>query len=100
MPDTADGCHENIDPSRFPAQAVAYRRPSMSEIVNDAIREALREDQKDLAAFAERVGAGFGGGAGRTIALSLVSTAGIMNHALRAPRGAVDPPPLRATYSE
>jgi plasmid stability protein len=27
---------------------------SMSEIVNDALREALREDQEDLAAFAER----------------------------------------------
>ena len=26
----------------------------MSEIVNDAIRAALREDQEDLAAFAER----------------------------------------------
>ena len=29
---------------------------SMSEIVNDAIRAALREDEEDLAAFAERVG--------------------------------------------
>jgi plasmid stability protein len=29
---------------------------SMSEIVNDAIREALREDEEDLAAFAERAG--------------------------------------------
>jgi plasmid stability protein len=27
---------------------------SMSEIVNDALREALREDEEDLAAFAER----------------------------------------------
>ncbi|RKT45922.1 CopG family transcriptional regulator [Thiocapsa rosea] len=34
----------------------ASARRSMSEIVNDAIREALREDQEDLAAFAERVG--------------------------------------------
>jgi len=32
--------------------ATAHR--SMSEIVNDAIRAALREDQEDLAAFAER----------------------------------------------
>jgi plasmid stability protein len=32
----------------------ASTRRSMSEIVNDAIREALREDQEDLAAFAER----------------------------------------------
>jgi plasmid stability protein len=29
---------------------------SMSEIVNDAIRAALREDQEDLSAFAERAG--------------------------------------------
>lgn len=29
---------------------------SMSEIVNDAVRAALREDQEDLAAFADRVG--------------------------------------------
>jgi plasmid stability protein len=34
--------------------ATAHR--SMSEIVNDAIRAALREDQQDLAAFAERAG--------------------------------------------
>lgn len=27
---------------------------TMSEIVNDAIREALRQDEEDLAAFAER----------------------------------------------
>lgn len=32
--------------------AVAHR--SMSDIVNDAVREALREDEEDLAAFAER----------------------------------------------
>jgi plasmid stability protein len=32
--------------------ATAHR--SMSEIVNDAIRSALREDEEDLAAFAER----------------------------------------------
>lgn len=29
---------------------------SMSDLVNDALREALREDQEDLAAFAEREG--------------------------------------------
>ncbi len=29
---------------------------SMSNIVNDAVREALREDEEDLAAFAERAG--------------------------------------------
>lgn len=34
----------------------ASTRRSMSEIVNDAIRVALREDEEDLAAFAERAG--------------------------------------------
>jgi plasmid stability protein len=34
--------------------AIAHR--SMSDIVNDAIRAALREDEEDLAAFTERVG--------------------------------------------
>ncbi|MBL8527720.1 MAG: ribbon-helix-helix protein, CopG family [Burkholderiales bacterium] len=34
--------------------ATAHR--SISEIVNDAIRAALREDEEDLAAFAERAG--------------------------------------------
>ena len=29
---------------------------SMSDIVNDAVRSALREDEEDLAAFAERDG--------------------------------------------
>jgi len=35
-------------------KAAATRR-SMSEIVNDAVRAALREDEEDLAAFADRV---------------------------------------------
>ena len=34
----------------------ASARRSMSEIVNDAIRAVLREDEADLAAFAERAG--------------------------------------------
>lgn len=34
-------------------KAAAARR-SMSDIVNDAVREALREDEEDLRAFAER----------------------------------------------
>ena len=34
--------------------AIAHR--SMSDIVNDAIRAALREDEIDLAAFADRAG--------------------------------------------
>jgi plasmid stability protein len=33
--------------------ATAHR--NMSDMVNDAIRAALREDEEDLAAFAERV---------------------------------------------
>lgn len=32
----------------------ASSRRSMSEIVNDALRAALREDEEDLAAFVER----------------------------------------------
>lgn len=34
----------------------AHTRRSISEIVNDAVRMALREDQEDLAAFEDRVG--------------------------------------------
>ena len=33
----------------------AHTHRSISEIVNDAVRLALREDQEDLAAFEERV---------------------------------------------
>ncbi|MFP4566501.1 MAG: ribbon-helix-helix protein, CopG family [Spirochaetota bacterium] len=33
----------------------AHSHRSVSEIVNDAVREALAEDQEDLAAFGERV---------------------------------------------
>ncbi|NBF41778.1 MAG: ribbon-helix-helix protein, CopG family [Spirochaetes bacterium] len=33
----------------------AHSHQSVSEIVNDAVREALAEDQEDLAAFGERV---------------------------------------------
>jgi hypothetical protein len=35
-----------------PKAATAHR--SMSDIVNDAVRAALQEDEEDLAAFAER----------------------------------------------
>lgn len=34
----------------------ASTRRSMSDIVNDALRAALREDEEDLAAFTERAG--------------------------------------------
>ncbi|MFP4280188.1 MAG: CopG family transcriptional regulator [Halochromatium sp.] len=33
----------------------AHTNRSLSEIVNDAVREALAEDQEDLAAFKERL---------------------------------------------
>jgi hypothetical protein len=33
----------------------AHTRRSISDLVNDAVRRALREDQEDLAAFGERV---------------------------------------------
>lgn len=33
----------------------AHTNRSVSEIVNDAVRQALREDQEDLAAFEDRV---------------------------------------------
>ena len=33
----------------------AHTRRSMSDIVNDAVRKTLREDQEDLAAFDDRV---------------------------------------------
>ena len=36
-------------------KAAATRR-TMSQMINDAVRTALREDQVDLAAFAERAG--------------------------------------------
>ena len=32
-----------------------HTRRSLSELVNDAVRMALREDEEDLAAFADRV---------------------------------------------
>lgn len=34
----------------------AHTQRSLSELVNDAVRVALAEDQEDLAAFAARVG--------------------------------------------
>ena len=34
----------------------ADSRRSISEIVSDAVRESLREDEQDIAAFEERVG--------------------------------------------
>jgi hypothetical protein len=33
----------------------AHSRRSLSDLVNDAVRRSLQEDQEDLAAFEERV---------------------------------------------
>jgi plasmid stability protein len=33
----------------------AHTHKSVSEIVNDAVRQALREDQEDLSAFEDRI---------------------------------------------
>ncbi|OYY93459.1 MAG: CopG family transcriptional regulator [Hydrogenophilales bacterium 28-61-23] len=46
---------ENLLHQALRLKAASSRR-SMSEIVNDALRAALREDEDDLAAFAERGG--------------------------------------------
>ena len=45
-----------FDPSLHHALRIkaAHTHRSVSELVNDAVREALREDQEDLAAFDER----------------------------------------------
>jgi plasmid stability protein len=46
-----------LDPSLHRAlrlKAAAANR-TVSDLVNEAVRQALREDQEDLAAFAERV---------------------------------------------
>ena len=47
-----------LDPTLHQALRLkaATTHRSMSDIVNDAVRAALREDQEDLAAFAERAG--------------------------------------------
>lgn len=45
-----------LDPALHQALRLkaAVTRRSMSDIVNEALREALREDEEDLAAFSER----------------------------------------------
>lgn len=45
-----------LDPALHPAlrMKAAVQHRSMSDIVNEAVRSALREDQEDLAAFEER----------------------------------------------
>jgi plasmid stability protein len=47
-----------LDPALHQALRLkaAIQHRSMSEIVNDAVRAAFREDEEDLAAFAERAG--------------------------------------------
>jgi hypothetical protein len=46
-----------LDPNLHRALRVkaAHTRRTMSDLVNDAVRESLREDREDLEAFEERV---------------------------------------------
>lgn len=57
MSDTPVRATLYLDPALHRALRLksASVRRSMSELANDAIRAALREDQEDLAAFAERI---------------------------------------------
>ena len=56
MPDGAVRSTLYLDPALHQTLRLkaAIQHRSMSEIVNDAVRAALREDEEDLAAFAER----------------------------------------------
>jgi plasmid stability protein len=56
MRETAKRSTVYLDPELHRALRIKaiHNRRSMSDIVNDAVREALREDQEDLAAFEER----------------------------------------------
>ncbi len=58
MPDMVDPVRSTVylDPDLHKALRLksAHSRRSMSEIVNDALRQALREDQEDLAAVKSR----------------------------------------------
>ena len=56
MSETAKRSTVYLDPELHRALRIKaiHNRRSMSAIVNDAVREALREDQEDLAAFEER----------------------------------------------
>jgi plasmid stability protein len=58
MPDGAVRATLYLDPALHQALRLkaAIQHRSMSEIVNDAVRAALREDEEDLDAFAERAG--------------------------------------------
>ena len=51
-----------LDPARIPFAGITAREGaaegddrSISEIVNDAVRQSMREDQEDLAAFEDRI---------------------------------------------
>ncbi|HUH65911.1 MAG TPA: hypothetical protein VLZ07_05710 [Syntrophales bacterium] len=56
MAETAKRSTIYLDPSLHRALRIkaVHMRRSMSDLVNDAVRVALREDQEDLAAFDER----------------------------------------------
>ncbi len=57
MSDTATRSTVYFEPDLHRALRLkaAHTRRSISDLVNDAVRQALREDQEDLAAFEERV---------------------------------------------
>lgn len=57
MDDTATRSTVYFEPGLHRALRLkaAHTRRSISDLVNDAVRQALREDQEDLAAFEERV---------------------------------------------
>lgn len=58
MPGNAVRSTVHLEPAPHQALRIkaATSHRSMSEIVKEALRAALREDQEDLAAFAERAG--------------------------------------------
>lgn len=57
MSDTSKRATVYFDPRLHEALRLkaAHTHRSVSDIVNDAVREALAEDQEDLAAFEDRV---------------------------------------------
>ena len=58
MSTPAKRCTIYLDPDLHRALRIKaiHTHRSMSDLVNDAVRMALREDQEDLAAFEERAG--------------------------------------------
>ena len=57
MPEPAKRATIYLDPALHKALRLkaAVSNRTVSDLVNEAVRQSLREDQEDLAAFAERV---------------------------------------------